>query len=443
MHRCRHNWRGILVFEAIIAIITTIIVVVWIAFIQSEFVATLLALGLTAFAIFLIVRRNEWVSGPVIFPVLLGVFHLGIVVPVFLFGFPPPPASRWLESEWLLTALALYTLAIGTFAAGSLLGASRFVGVTPVYRPLPDKTIAMMWSMLFVVCCAGYIFFGLLTDVWSELNRFRLWELRESGLPLFGLFRAWIVISAFGTIAFSRRNIGVVTACLMIVVFLPTFIIGQRGFFIVNVAAVVVVLRLRGVHIPGPVLLIGALCLFLLIPVIREMRGGAPSFVLGLLDPFYEMGAQLRVVVFTIDAVAGGDWGYEWGGTYWDAIGQAIPNMFGSQRPQSPSVIITTLYNYGGAGLGMTEVAEAYVNYGIMGVFFVFLGLGWGITKAEHYATRSPFALTFYGALAGSLFWLVRADSHSVTRTVAWSGVAVLLSYMYSKRHMRNVQIYQ
>lgn len=409
-------------------------------------VAAIIALAGVVASVAYSAYRNGLVSGPTLFLALLGVFHLGMVVPIFVFGSPLPlMPHRWLEWMEVPVALSLFILATGGFLAGAIIGQGWAPEITEVRNldPLSGPSYRIL-VVIYLIAAVGYAVFGVKSGILVGLDRGAILELRQSGGAIwFGFFRQWLVIACVGLVAFGSYAVAFFSVILTLFLFLPIFLVGDRGFFIVTAAAFLVVLKMKGVSFSRLTYLIIGSLVFLLIPILRNVRGGVESFASGFLDPFYEMGLQLRVVLFVIDAVEKGLWGGEYGGTYLAALGRALPNigpireLFGGAIESSPSYIITELYNSGGSGLGMSVVAEAYVNFGRFGALFVPFILGAALVLGERFGRVNEYLLVVYGAAMGATFFLVRGDFFGVSRPLMWALMLALTLYIADRSARR------
>jgi oligosaccharide repeat unit polymerase len=378
-----------------------------------------------------------------VFVVLLVLFNLGVVVPVLVFNAHEPFVSAgWLGSADLEQGLGLYIIAITCFTVGTCLYRGRRVKVYRVALRDSTSSIGYMWSGILVIGVIGYVVIGFYSGILTAPDRTLYMELRESGSARwFGGFRTVIVISAMAVIAFSSRRVALTAVVASVITFTPLFILGQRGFFIVTVAAFLVVLRLRGIEISS---LAAAACgavVFALIPIIRGMRGGVTEIGAGILDPIYEMGTQFRVILYSIDAIMTNEIPLQYGQTYVAALSRSVPNIGGlvdmlGGRGQSPSNLITELYS-ANAGVGMSAIAEAYMNFSAFGVSVIFFLLGLTMTYAEKISGRSPYSLAIYGATLGSIFWMVRADFFAASRPLAWAMFGIGATFLLARSSRR------
>jgi len=183
--------------------------------------------------IFFSARDNELISGPTIFLILLGIFHLGMVLPIYGFNAPFPYVPhvafyRWLDWNILPYALSLYVL-----SAGSLLSGTYFIRSQKDFLPLNEKanfsTIRYglrLWIVLYVVSILGYVSYGVFSGILNAPNRDLMLELQGAGQAVwFGFFKEWLIISTFGVIAFGKKKLGVVAAGITVLIFFRMFLV--------------------------------------------------------------------------------------------------------------------------------------------------------------------------------------------------------------------------
>jgi oligosaccharide repeat unit polymerase len=395
-------------------------------------------------ALFVIVRsaqRSGALSGLVFFQILLALFHLGLVVPVFLLGGPEPIGrNHWIYSEAVSQGLSLYILAAGFLYLGYAFSKPASLGLRRRTSDYERRIAALIWLLFFLLSAAGYLAYGTVTGLLIAEDRYYYIEQRQAGEAVwFGVLRLFIVISSIGTIAFSSKRVAITAAMITFCVFLPMFLLGQRGFFITTFASVLVVLNLRGIRIPIAVWMPLGLSALASIPFIRQIRGGGNLSFLGYWDAFYEMGSTFRVLIYTIDAIETGLWDWNFGSSYLAGILRAIPNIIEVREIMtaglisSPSTLITELFNPGGSGLGFTAIAEAYWSFSTAGVAVVFYIYGYSIAFGERVARNSRYGLVVYGSSLGALFWMARADFNSIGRPLIWGLIAASIVYLMAR----------
>ena len=96
-----------------------------------------------------------------------------------------------------------------------------------------------------------------------------------------------------------------------------------------------------------------------------------------------EMGNTMRAVIFTRQLVPN-DYDFQWGTTYLYSIFSVFPNLFWDIHPSQShhlgawltKIVAPEYYKIGG-GLGYSFIAEAYINFGWIGVTFLNILFGY------------------------------------------------------------------
>jgi hypothetical protein len=73
----------------------------------------------------------------------------------------------------------------------------------------------------------------------------------------------------------------------------------------------------------------------------------------------------------TIEAIRVGDLKYALGGSYLDYFGRTFPAFVYPDRPESLAHLLPSLYGNSAGGGGYTEMAEIYLNFGLVGFLFI------------------------------------------------------------------------
>lgn len=175
---------------------------------------------------------------------------------------------------------------------------------------------------------------------------------------------------------------------------------GSRGAVLYAVAAVTGILGSRGLRLRPVVVAAALLVLFVLIPVVRQVRSVAANeralsaVELNPTDPFLELGFQIRPLVHTLRWIQEGE-DYAYGGTYWLPVQRALGLILPIDRP----LLEGNRFNFGERlpGFGYSVIAEAFFNFGLVGVILVPSLVGY-IASMFGYAPTSR-RLALYGAL--------------------------------------------
>ncbi len=374
---------------------------------------------------------NGFLSGNTFLVILMLLFHFGIVIPVLVFDAPEPEVQHhWLNTIELKDAIALSLLGIVMIHCGSEIGSintSNSAWKIPTTLYMFDTRIVNIWGTLMLSFFGLYYFIGIKQNLLFQ-DRAVYLELMNSGQSRwFGTFGDLGILSGFVLLAFASKRWSIVSCIFIILSLLPLFLVGKRGEFIVTIAALIIILHKKGFKIRLSAAFAGIALVLFSIPVLRNIRGGVQAFSdILLLDPFYEMGIQIRTVSYTLQAFSEGATEFWLGQSYFDAFMRTIPNIFGlrsivgGSAADSPSSWLTETFNPGGAGLGNSLIAEGYLNFGIIGVIAVPFLIGYFLKRFDERAVLSPKTLAIYGILMKSLFWMVRNDSFVVIKPFCW-----------------------
>jgi len=395
---------------------------------------------------------------------LLGLFHLGLVVPSALFGYDFSRAF-WFEAHDLSRVMALIIYAVVAYQIGILAAshprASPGQGLTIDSTNLDRWDLFVSGSTLFVTGALMFVFglIGLDPTGYLRLTYSETYRLSAESDPRFfgtGIMFGAIGLSVAAAGATKRQFRFVFPAAGLWILMLLFW--GFRGPALLAGAVVCAVAIKKGIHFSKYFPWLCAAGLLLILPLVRVVREQPPSerftqFPLGefnLLDGPAEMGASIRPLIETMAAI--GPANYRFGRTYWLGIKEIIPNL--ALRWQSPdtestddlppnlwitSIADPWLYrNYG--GIGFSAIAEPYMNFGIAGVVAYFFLLAFFLVKFEQVALRNSYALAAWAVILGPLLWTTRNDSSNFFRPAVWGllfvAVVRILSggYMFIRR---------
>ena len=360
-------------------------------------------------------------------------------------------------SSFLLGALLLPTqiLALAS-AAGSTAG--RAADITPRLRALRTVGFAM-YAVSALLIAASSLAGGTLSFA-VEGGYAAYHDAKRSGaIPqVVGVFVAhllpWslLILTATSADRRSRRQV-VLLAVPFIVVMLG---VGDRGGPIATMSVVASGLYLMGARIGlWRSLAIVALIAFL-IPTILNLRQvpisevsvstfanaatnqvqAANTFgddpVSGFLS---SMSSVYQTLMGTVVAVPDTE-GYHLGRDYLASLTVAVPfrsiifPFLGAEIERLPPSqwILPLLHPGKNAGLGYLQLAEAYLQFGALGVVGLYLIFGWGLTRLWRSMTSKapdPRALAFALIVVMEMLLWVRNSSSFGVRAVAWGWIIV------------------
>ena len=385
--------------------------------------------------------------------ILLGLFHLGLVVP-WVLGIYDINRIPWFAPYSLSRALALVTYSILAYQFGLLaaLRGEAFSNGSPdeCDLKLENSKIFVAGISLFVL---GVLMFALgliqLDPVgYYKLTYYDTFRLRaESDPRLFGAGIMFVSIGLCLAVAgASKLSVRLTFLCTGLWAFL-LFYLGFRGPALIACLIVYAVAVKKGMTFPRWLPWLVSAFLLVAIPVIGIVRDeplNDRSFdrSVNILDAPVEMGQSIRPLVETEAFIGSAD--YRHGKTYLIALKTIIPNLaFRWQAPTTealddlpPSQWITALAdpwtykNYG--GMGFSAIAEPYMNFGIMGAVGYFFLLAYALVRLEQVSIRNSYALATCGLILGPLLWTTRNDSSNFFRPAAWGLTCLAVVWIYS-----------
>jgi oligosaccharide repeat unit polymerase len=403
-------------------------------------------------------------SAPLLYLALLGLFHLGLVVPWAL-GIYDVGRIPWFAPYGLSHAIALITYSIISFQIGLVLATWNDLSSrkpTPAdNRKIEDKHIFVAGSSLFLVGLIAFIVGLIRLDPvgYYRLSYSETFRLRAESDPRFfglGLMIVFIGLSLSAAGATRRQlRITFLSACVWVTLL---FYLGFRGPAIIAGLIVYAVAVKKRIEVPAWIPSLVVAILLVAVPVMRFSREqplnqrSLPNSLseFNILDTPAEMGASIRPLIETADLIGPGN--YRFGRTYLIGIKAIAPNLaFRWEAPSTESVDdlppghwITamvdpwTYKNYG--GIGFSAVAEPYMNFGAAGVVAYFLLLAFMLVRLEQASIRSSYALAIWALVLGPLLWTTRNDSANFFRPAAWGLLCIGLVWAASQSYSLIVQ---
>jgi len=383
---------------------------------------------------------------------LLGLFHLGLVVPACL-GFEPSREARWLFSESTPKALLLCLIAFASFGLGALLAGRVSREQFPQHfkvadgGPGDDHSPGLLLGgialgILGVVCLtAGASRMGMFEVLYYDF--FALRELEDPRLFGVGYMFATMgmVIAGVGATARQLRFVSLGS----VAVFAPLFLYGFRGHLIVYFIAFLMVWDKKEPRVARQVAVAAVLFILVLSPAVRLLRSGQSANLseaaasVGAFDLVTEAGGSLRPLVETVDALDYDNSGFWFGASYLGAFARVIPNLSTqwaapeARRTTDPAAWITSrvepLTFRTGGGIGYSGVAEPYLNFGPVGVVAFFMLLGFILAAVDE---RRPgiYARAVTACAYAALLWTVRNDFSNLVRPAVWAAAVVGVLYL-------------
>jgi hypothetical protein len=381
-------------------------------------------------------RPSGLLSFPATYLLLLGVFHLGLVVPLAL-GARPRFDEDWLHSGSMSKSLVLVALASACFALGVVAGGRDHDGGSSPDDPVAARSLligGLLWAAVgAVLYWKGGESLGVLRmsydDYWTTI------EVSDNRAFSTGLM--FVVSGALVAAAGASRRSMWYLAVGLALALAPIFARGFRGIPITTGIAFLVVWYRKSPRVATRVALIGCALALVLVPAIRMTREAAiapvatPVSQVNPFEFFTEAGGSLRPLVETLQAIDSGRERLWMGRSYSLAAARVVPNVSlrweataNEEASLTPDQWVSRRAD--DWKLGFSGVAEPYLNFGIAGVVLYFAALGFLLVRADALAGRNPYWCAVVASTQAALLWTVRNDVMALIRTAAWSAAVVL-----------------
>lgn len=243
----------------------------------------------------------------------------------------------------------------------------------------------------------------------------------------------------------ARRRFPILLSlCAAVLHVLVAFVLGGRGTGAMLIVAYLWVWNRSVKRIfkaaIAVVVPLGAIILFPLIASIRNTRLGERADLASILDAFHaidnpilslmsELGASARVLAHTSELVPSIR-SFDWGISYVYALMTVIPNVWGGIHPTIAHGTLSLwlvqtvepLTAASGGGLGFSFIAEAYLNFGWLGMFTVMPMIGWLVGRLALRSGNCPevSSLALIACIIGPLLFYARSETADLCRSIVW-----------------------
>jgi oligosaccharide repeat unit polymerase len=289
-------------------------------------------------------------------------------------------------------------------------------------------------------------------------------------------FGGMMAIYKIGSSAFISGAILVLSGCrgisktavlaisAVIIATLPSLFSGERSLAFLPLMAAGWVWH-RKVS-PIPLWLIfwaGIILLFIIFPIMRSIRevagvertdfgsywamlGSIDNPVIAIID---EMGKSLRVVAWTLEVVPSSR-GFDWGLSYLYALLSLVPNLGWDVHPSYANrlslwlaMLIRPEWAMIGGGFGYSFLAEAYLNFGWVGIVVISYLLGNGIAAMvlKVQETNDSLKIALIGCLTVKLLFFPRAETQQVLRDIVWYSILPWVAAKWQAKRIMNKKI--
>lgn len=333
-----------------------------------------------------------------------------------------PWVIDWYFSKEITLAVWLSGLACLGFGAGCVLCGSHrralpLGAVASVEAgPVPGwRSIRCDRGVFLVGCglCAVFLIYMVYNVVTGGIKIAGSYDEYRKFIEGRFLYSAMLFVYATGMTFIASGVGGGLWAVALAVCAFPAallFMTGNRGEVLYPALAAAAALSLRGLRVRKAVIVFGLFSILTLVVVVRQVRSvgisdaDLKSVNLGLESAIVEMGFQARTVVESIGWIESGE-PHCWGYTYVLPFQRMVGRLFPDWRPELEGSRF--YFDERLPGWGFSSVAEAFYNFGEVGVFPVFCLLGIVLTLAER-RRRSGVSLAFAAAVLAVLINNIR-----------------------------------
>lgn len=337
-------------------------------------------------------------------------------------------------------AVGLSSIAATAYMLGSLCKKNTH---SKSYRKVEVNTnflvlLVLLFSLIFIAA-GGITYYQAMYD--------KKIEVVPSGLILQA--QALLQACSIAAISIEFYNINInnkkANKLLFLVLFLVAFIMlyaGNRTLAMQLILPITFFVAFRYIRITKIRLLILSFFGIIAMWLVGRLRGGREitedTIQLANLVKDIVLPARNNYLVFEIVEESGHTWGYTMSGGIIGTIPslERVLTIFGLDSRKIGSATYFTDYTYpaGDApfGLGTMLQADAYLSFGILGVFIVFGMIGYWVSYIySSLRNNSYYAYVVYAALmAHAIFW-IRAEAFYPLKIILWSSLIA-----YFNRHI-------
>ena len=307
---------------------------------------------------------------------------------------------RFLWSPYLGRVVLYAVLAVSCFEMGKQFSRTKYpLKEGAVYSESKQRVNQhlALFSTLMILLVFLYFVYHILTGGMSLFSTYE--QFRESRVSSTSIYSYILILFYVGTIYLAAA--GTVRECwfgwtiwfLQVILFAMN---GNKGEFLYSMLAVVGMKGLMGKKISFRMILMGVFLLCVLIPSITTLRGigvaqNLRSISFNPVEAFTEMGMQLRTSVYVLELMDDATTGFLYGRSYWQPLFNLITPFM--SHTQATAHIRSTL-----GGMGFSQVAESYLNFGVLGIVVFFGLIGYFLSKAEAKA-NNKFIIAYIGTI--------------------------------------------
>lgn len=316
---------------------------------------------------------------------------------------------RFLESDQLAKAILLGAIAIiiYTISANISLKYESFTYVERNEDKTNNNKILVGVGYLFLIIVLLFYCFYIAIGAFKIGGSYS--EFRDNVISTSNIYAYILMLYSMGIIfvvaAGNKKQIkyGLLLYCMSAFILLMT---GNKGEVFYSVLACIGVTKYRKFKINKKIFLLFFLIVFVLIPFVTANRetgiaNSINNISVNFTDAFTEMGMQIRVSVYVLEEFARGTrelmYGYSYCSPVINIISKIVP-LLGLKVTVPLDYNFLTEY----AGMGFSQVAESYCNFGIWGILIFYFIIGKTMSQKEK-SCMDEYQLAFWGCLTSIL----------------------------------------
>ncbi len=410
--------------------------------------------------------------------IALIMFHLGLFYQCAIGSIKFPSSwehgsfSPWLENAGWHTILALSAFGIG-FAMSTYSGKNH---LKEIDNQLVNRAKQIgHWSAIGLLIASVILFIFAIYSYGNILNyaRHEIFSSRADsrGLGVFMMiFPGSVLLYFFSTSNSKQKLIGFSLALFAFMLFMFA---GYRSTALFPSLVGVALWIKSGRKLPFPIMIGGIFLVLTLIAASGYLRTMGKYSELSFTDvskaldeasiesSISEMGSSVKALASVLQLVPQKD-EYRYGSSYVHSFIDAFPNIgvkinteasrehsmqakttdpdaLQQMRPADWLTYHIAPWHFSrGYGVGFSAIAEPYLNFGTAGVFFFFVGLGFGLGKLDGIPLfQNPRVFVFSASMLWFLVSTVRNDSSNLFKPCVFTLLILLAWWAFSKMFLK------
>jgi hypothetical protein len=399
------------------------------------FMATILANALP---------KGNW-SICFIFFIAFGIFHGGLVLANVLGGITDADTlyqiSFWFDSVETENAIHLVNLAFLGFCLAALLFSKPIIQQQQQLDLNFNKRLYHIGGAVLVLMTL--LFFALATGT-GAIYSYGAYLAVVSQIPIVGIMFTYIYVfiglSLVLLVVTYQKGFNIGYFAVFAIWSLIAFKLGLRGEVMFPSAVAACVAGRKGKPMNGFLLLLIVVAFLIVAGIVKNARisGDYSSGVtLNPMDAVAEMGSSLRAVQEVINWRKNGD-ELMMGASYWAPFERQfalfIPQLDRIPAEKDGRLLNVTVIKRAGP-IGFSPVAEAYINFGEKGVFFVFFMLGTLFAYLDNQQSKVRYDILLGVSLVPIFIMIRNSFAHVPVQIIVGQIVALFFVFLAHRKN--------